>query len=58
MTDLRAPSPDETPLSREEIERGILDHVIDPDGPRARRAVEVLVVSRVRVDVFDFDEFT
>lgn len=55
--DLRVPMIDETPLSGEEVRHGLREGLI-ACGPVAQRVAfaDVLVVSRERVEVFEFAE--
>ena len=55
--DLRPPERDETPLSREEVLRGLRDGTI-PNGPLAKSYgfTAVVVVERRVVEYFEFTE--
>ena len=57
LLDLRPPERDETPLSREEVLRGLRDGSI-PNGPLARSYgfAAVVVVERRVVEYFDFSD--
>lgn len=57
LHDLRPPERDETPLSREEVLRGLRDGTI-PNGPLAKSFgfAAVVVMERRIVEYFEFSE--